>query len=113
MCRAMGSLFREKLDLPIEEEHDDHLYENVVPLTPSSDSDSDCVTAPSFGTEKPSHQAIKAKETSRAAKNKTGKFFTLSCFARNIRDLKIGVYGKQLTSSTFFPIKSKSWTVKC
>ena len=41
LCRAMCSLFRERLDLPIDEDHDDHLYENVVPRTPSSDSDSE------------------------------------------------------------------------
>ena len=37
----MYSLFRERLDLPIDDDHDDHLYENWVPKTPSSDSDSD------------------------------------------------------------------------
>ena len=30
-----------------------------------------------------------------------------------IRDLKIAVYGKRLTSRNSFIIKSKSWTVKC
>lgn len=37
----MYSLFRERLDLPIDDDHDDHLYENWVPRTTSSDSDSD------------------------------------------------------------------------
>ena len=32
---------------------------------------------------------------------------------RDIRDLKIAVYGKRLTSRNCFVIKSKSWTVKC
>lgn len=41
LCQAILSLFRDKLDLPIDEDHDNHLYENVVPLTHSSDSDSD------------------------------------------------------------------------
>ena len=58
----MCSLFREKLDLPIEEDHDDHLYENVVQITPSSDSDSD-VTPPSPRVaEKTSPQTTKKKE---------------------------------------------------
>ena len=33
--------------------------------------------------------------------------------ARDIRDLKIDVYGKRLTSDTLFAIKTKSLTVKC
>ena len=66
----MLSLFREKLDLPIEEIHDDHLYENVsVPLTPSSDSDSDFTPqSPIFVDKIPHQKVMKNKEKPSAAK---------------------------------------------
>ena len=35
------------------------------------------------------------------------------CCPNSIRDLKIVVYGKRLTSDTLFAIKIKSLTVKC
>lgn len=63
MCRAMLSLFREKLDLPMEEEHDDHLYENVVPMTPNSDSDSDFAPASPIFFNKTTHQTSNKKES--------------------------------------------------
>ncbi|XP_028407981.1 tyrosine-protein phosphatase non-receptor type 12-like isoform X2 [Dendronephthya gigantea] len=70
LCRAMLSLFREKLDLPIEEIHDHHLYENVsVPRTQSSDSDSDLIPQSPISIDKTPHpKVMKKKEKPSAAK---------------------------------------------
>lgn len=58
----MLSLFREKLDLPMEENHDGHLYENVVPVTPNSDSDSDFTPSSPIFFDKTTHQTSNKKE---------------------------------------------------
>lgn len=44
----MCSLFREKLNLPIEEEMESHLYENVTVACSNEDSDSDNSLSPSL-----------------------------------------------------------------
>ena len=73
----MCCLFRDKLNLPIEEDHDDHLYENVVLVTQGSDSDSDFTPSSSNVVDKTSHQTSKTEDTTPRKiqhKSKAGMF---------------------------------------